>query len=441
MICRRVTVLRLMLLVWCSALLGVWGCSSKAPSEKKETQAEVTPEKVADAGGDAQDADGDEEFAGSMGDRSALARQRMVRENGGNERSEQAVQAGLQWLIDHQAPDGHWSIDGFQRVASCSCVGAANKENDVAGTAFGLLPLLASGETHRESDQSGRYIKNMQRGVAFLLGKQTPQGDFGSGTYAHALATIALCEAFNMTSDPALKEPTQKAVDYIVKGQHAGGGWRYHPGQPGDTSVTSWQLMALKSAQMAGLSFPPETLRRGSRFLRVVGNANDDGYGYLPGTKTTTPMTAAGLLCAQYLQGRELQTPNIMKRVARLKREPPTRTLTNMYYYYYATQVMFNVGGEDWNDWNTKMRDLLVDTQDKGNNAKHAHQKGSWGPAGDPWARGGGRMMTTSMALLTLEVYYRYLPLNRQLSEMVKDSKDNPNDSVGAVTPKKKKKK
>lgn len=440
MIGHRWMVLRLLLVMAMPVLLCVWGCGSKAPLGKKDAPADVATETQPEATADGAEADGDEEFAGSMGDRSALTRQRMVRENGGNDRSEQAVEAGLQWIVEHQAPDGHWSIDGFHHMAKCNCAGPAHKANDVAGTALGLLPLLASGETHKESERSGRYIKNMERGLKCLLLKQTPQGDFGGGMYAQGLATIALCEAFNMTSDPALKEPCQRAIDYIVKAQHQGGGWRYQPGQAGDTSVTSWQLMALKSAQMAGLSFPTDTLRRGSRFLRVVGNANDDGYAYQPGGKPTAPMTAAGLLSAQYLQGRELQTPNIMKRVERLKQVPPTPALKNMYYYYYATQVMFNVGGDDWNNWNGKMRDLLVDTQDKGANSKHTHQKGSWAPAGDAWASGGGRIMTTSMALLTLEVYYRYLPLNRQLSDMVKNSKDNLNVPAETVTVRKKKK-
>ena len=60
------------------------------------------------------------------------------------------------------------------------------------------------------------------------------------------------------------------------------------------------------------------------------------------------------------------------------------------------------------------MRDLLIETQDQGNVPRRPHQKGSWSPQGDSISAAGGRMMSTSLALLTLEVYYRHLPLYRR---------------------------
>ena len=57
---------------------------------------------------------------------------------------------------------------------------------------------------------------------------------------------------------------------------------------------------------------------------------------------------------------------------------------------------------------------LLVATQDRGSTPKHPHLRGSWSPDGDVHSGAGGRLMMTSLAVLTLEVYYRHLPLYRR---------------------------
>jgi hypothetical protein len=81
----------------------------------------------------------------------------------------------------------------------------------------------------------------------------------------------------------------------------------------------------------------------------------------------------------------------------------------NCYYWYYATQVMHNLPGPEWDRWNREMRRVLLDTI-----SKEGCSEGSWDPnrpTPDRWAEQGGRLMFTSIAILTLEVYYRYLPL------------------------------
>jgi hypothetical protein len=115
-------------------------------------------------------------------------------------------------------------------------------------------------------------------------------------------------------------------------------------------------------------------------------------------------MSAVGLLCRQYL-GTPRPNPNLINGVKKLMKTPPTGK--NIYYEYYATQVMHHMGGEYWDKWNDKdnkkgMRDLLIGLQDR---------DGSWNPAGDPFGQPGGRIMKTSLSLLTLEVYYRHTPL------------------------------
>ena len=119
---------------------------------------------------------------------------------------------------------------------------------------------------------------------------------------AHGIATLALCEALAMTKDGKLRSTAQHAVDFIVSAQDkTGGGWRYKPKERGDTTVTGWQIMALKSAQMSGLVVPDITMLKAQRFLDSMCDTTNEGYGYASVGSTAT-MSAVGLLCRQYLQ-------------------------------------------------------------------------------------------------------------------------------------------
>src|SRR5262249_28645176 len=148
---------------------------------------------------------------------------RLVARNGGDMKTETAVGAGVEWIVKQQRDDGSWAFDG-------------NTKNDTAATAFGLLPLLGAGHAHRGPFGGGPYAAKVRRGLDALIGKQAANGDLGGGMYAHALGTMALCRAYALSADPKLKEPASKAVAYIIAAQHTAGGWRYGPGQPGDTS-------------------------------------------------------------------------------------------------------------------------------------------------------------------------------------------------------------
>jgi hypothetical protein len=335
------------------------------------------------------------------------------------------VARGLEWLALHQSNGGNWSMEGFHLHAMdrigpnarhfvCSCTGVGQK-NDVAATAFGVLPFLAAGITHKgnpTAKQSRDYTKNVEGGLKFLMLKQDKgNGQLGAGMYEHGLASIALCEAYGLTSDPGLKVAAQKAINFIVYAQHSAGGWRYGPRQAGDTSVTGWQVMALKSGQMAGLSVPKSAIDGASKYLDAVMDRNDYGYGYTsPGSSPT--MTAVGLLCREYL-GWNPRKLELIRGVDYLKKNDQSSP-NNMYFSYYAMQVMHHMGGDYWKAWNEKMRDALIKAQDQGNDPKRAHQRGSWDPKGDQFGSAWGRVGQTALSTLTLEVYYRHLPLYRR---------------------------
>jgi hypothetical protein len=358
---------------------------------------------------------------GGFGGRSGATREKMALEGGGNTLSEAAVARGLKWLSLHQDIDGKWSMEGFANAGKCNCSDAGRK-NDVAGTAFGLIPFLGAGETHKGGGNNQAYAKHVERGLKWLILKQGRDGGFPGRLYEHGLASIAICEAYGLTSDPVLKGPAQRAVDFIVAAQNQIGGWDYNKGGgTPDTSVSGWQVQALKSAQMGGLSVPRETMNRTMEYLnKWQGDTYGATYGYRsPGSRPN--LNAVGLLARMYL-GWGPRSPGLIKGIELLEQRPPSDRDRRMYYYYYATQVVHHMGGAAWEKWNPKMRDMLIAAQDQGNDPAKAHQKGSWSSVGwDVGGWGGGRLMMTSLSLLTLEVYYRFLPLYRREMGSSKD--------------------
>jgi hypothetical protein len=331
------------------------------------------------------------------------ARAALVRTHGGNDASEAAVARSLAWLARQQRTDGRWVVsDGSYK-------------DDVAATAVALLPFLAAGETHKTGR---RYRQQVLAGLTWLVAQQKSNGEFpGTTLYTHALATIAVCEAFGMSQDGKLANKAQGAVNFIANAQGPDGGWRYSIGQPGDTSVTGWMVQALKSGELADLSVPRSALEKASKFLDRLAVEGGAKYGYLDKGSTRTPITAVGLLTRQYL-GWTPKNKELQAGVEELRKHLPQAKGFDVYYAYYATQVVHFYGGEVWSEtWNPRVRDLLVKRQEQGEGS----QLGSW-PADDTeTGRAGGRLVATALSTLTLEVYYRHLPLYRSPGEGLDD--------------------
>ena len=353
---------------------------------------------------------------GGLGARSGPLKAEALREGGGTPESELAVERGLIFIAKLQEKDGRFRLDAPSFTLAGKdksrnvIIPDRGQANDVAGTALALLPFLANGKHHKNGGKDNPFDKPIEKALAYLLRRQDKKtGNFGGGTmYAHGLATIAVCEAYGLTKDPQLKQAAQAGINYIVFSQHAKGGWRYAAGQEGDTSVVGWQIMALKSGQLAYLDVPEATITKAVSFLESTCNPADEGYGYM-GRGSTPTMSAVGLLCRQYIQFWGPNNPRMAKGIEKnIKTHPPAGD-KNIYYYYYATQVMHHFGGPSWKNWNDKMRDQLVASQ-----VKEGDLAGSWDSRGDHHGNAGGRLMQTSLSLLTLEVYYRHLPLFQQ---------------------------
>ena len=353
--------------------------------------------------------------AGGLGGRaSAAMRNQLVATGGGNSQSEAAVEASLKWFIQHQLPDGGWS---FNLKACPSCQGQCSQGRDkgvgedrCGATAMALLPFLGRGYTHKE----GPYKRQLEAGLTFLAG-MTIKGNGKAyekegNMYSQGLAGIVLSESYAMTQDKRLQAPAQLALNFIMQAQDpVGGGWRYGPKQPGDTSAVGWQLMALKSGNMAYLQVDPQTVKKAVFFLDSVQSDDGAAYGYVDKNTPGPARNAVGLLCRMYL-GWKKNHPAMEKGVIKLAKEGPS---SDLYHDYYATQVLHHMEGEPWMAWNNKMRDMLVNSQ-----GKKGHETGRWfeGVEGGHGADAAGRLYCTSLATMILEVYYRHLPIYGQQS-------------------------
>ncbi len=352
----------------------------------------------------------------SFAARDPRVRAEIVEKEGGTNLTEAAVARGLRWLASVQNNDGSWSLKDYSRSDR------AGNKGDSMGTALALLPFLGAGQTH----EFGIYQKNVAGGLKWLMENQKDDGDLRgdissqAGMYAHGQAAIVLCEALALSGDRQFLDPVQRSISFIETAQHNMGGWRYRPKQAGDTSVFGWQMMALQSARAAGMevAIDPQTLIRADKFLDSVASQprgrekllEGAAYGYQPRREATEVMTAEAILCRMYLGWRK-DDPRLKSAVKWLtKNHLPSSKDRNLYYWYYGTQVMHHYGGDPWEQWNKRIRTLLISSQ-----ARRGRYPGSWSPGDFEWGEKGGRIYTTAMAVCTLEVYYRHLPLFKQL--------------------------
>lgn len=328
---------------------------------------------------------------------------------GGNDQTIAAVERGLGWLARHQHADGYWSLHEFHKMCQGhECSQRGQVASDAAATGLALMCFLGDGHTHQQGNHQG----TVKRGLLWLIAQQNEEGDLAhaaSGNahlYSHGIATIALCEALALSRDEQLQQPAERAVAFILAAQHKPtGGWRYQPNQPADTSVVGWQVMALKSAQMAGIDVPAESMQLVRKWLESVERqGNERGrFGYQ--SRDNSPaMTAEALLCLEYI-GVERDHPSLVGGVNFLLERLPREGQETSYYWYYGTQALYHVQGEPWQKWNDSLRDLLLKTQ-----SKDGHLAGTW-DIRDQWEQQGGRHYATCLRLLILETYYRHLPL------------------------------
>ncbi len=341
-------------------------------------------------------------------------RRAIALKNGGSEASERAVEMSLRWMADMQEADGRWS--------SARQGGGLSKKDpqgqdrldggiyaDTGVTGLVILSFLGAGYTHEE----GQYSTNVRRAIDWLISQQQSNGYLGGRAtrydmmYCHAIAAFALGEAYGMQSDanafPELRDAVRGGVKLISAMQNEDGGWRYGKGGESDMSMFGWQLMALKSAVNAGIPVSEETRRGMTKFLQARALGNRGGLaGYKLNEKPTPAMTAEALFCRQMFNVRQSDAAS-QEAVGYLRQNLPRLAMYDEYCWYYGTLAMFQHDGEPWEEWNASLRDTLVGLQ-----RTSGSQAGSWDPNGK-WAGIGGRLYSTALSTMSLEVYYRFL--------------------------------
>lgn len=356
---------------------------------------------------------------------------------GATPRALRAIDDALAWLVEHQSPSGSWSFDHRDGACNGRC-SEPGKFADERAAATGLALLLLIRGGHARADR--KHFESVQTGLKYLLVTQRPAAIGGASwgdaithaqPYAHAIATLAMCEAaaeaqryvdatrnIDDRSQPELKSrlrnaipiatlrsSAQAAASYIDAVQHDEGGWRYTYQMPGDTSVTTWMLMALRAANSGGLRVRGESVAQARRFLATTA-ARDGGplFFYLPDERQSAgeakATTAMGWLC-RLSMGAARENPAVLAGADRLLAwGPQIGEEANFYYNYHATQVMHVVGGKHWSAWHGPLRDYLVAAQ---NRAPRDHAFGSWYVASDAGSNPGGRLYCTCLAALTLQ--------------------------------------
>jgi hypothetical protein len=356
------------------------------------------------------------------------------------------VEDALRWLAAHQSPDGGWEASGFDRWCDGKPVADVPKRPTGLGkalydpgvTGLAICAFLGAGYTNRGKHP---FAKVVGRGLRYLKNIQDPEGCFGPRNtqqyiYNHATAALAMVEAYGMTGSSIYKRSAQRGLDFIALARNNYFAWRYgiKPGS-NDTSVSGWMMMALKSAELVNKS----ARKRGKPAPLVYDEASFEGlrswldkvtdpdYGRVGYTRRgegsarpvdlvdrfpsekSEAMTAVGMLARTFM-GEDPRKSKIIQRGAELcSKLPPTWNPTDgsidMYYWYYGTLAMFQVGGTRWEKWKKAMDKSVVETQR--DDTEFCQYKGSWDPIG-PWGQDGGRVYSTAIMAMCLEIFDRY---------------------------------
>ncbi len=319
----------------------------------------------------------------------------VIKQLGGSDATEKAIIAAIEWLSKVQEKDGRWDTRKYQ----------AETDYDVGGTALALLCYYGWGARH---DQPGKYQENVKAALQWLMSQQREDGSLARRgmMYSHAIGAIALCEAYGITKDEKIKSAALAAIKYTINAQHQQrGGWRYSPGQDSDTSVTGWQVMALHSARMAGIELPEKPFDLARKWLDFAGGGEHGGlYGYQSPTDISRAMVATGMFCRQ-LDLVPPSNPKMIESAELMKRYPIRDNNPDLYYIYYGTLALYQHQGSIWQEWNNNLKRILPEIQ-----VKTGNLAGSWNLSRSN-TKGGGRIASTTLAILSLEVYYRILPM------------------------------
>lgn len=285
---------------------------------------------------------------------------------------------GLRYLAEKQNSEGSW--------------------DDGAGSEPGVVGLcVAAFLAHGEDPNNGPYAEVIRKGIDYIISKQnTTNGYIGTSMYNHAFATKALAEAYGVIEHPKVPKALEQAVELILSSQKRNrfGAWRYTPeSRDADTTVTGCQVVSLFAARNAGIPVPDEAIKKALAYLASC-RGSDGAYGYTSSAGGKPTLTAIGSLCLSL--AKEKDSKSYAASLAYLKKNLDYRDRYYPYYYeYYMSQALFHADSETWEEWNTRNTRYLATIQS---------------PDGS-FPGNQGQAFSTSGALLSLALNYRYLPI------------------------------
>lgn len=259
-------------------------------------------------------------------------------------RTEAAIDRSLDYLASAQQRDGRWG-----------------GENPVAITSLVIIGYMASGHLPGE----GKYGDQIDRGISYLLDSADQSGYLGTSMYAHGLATLALAEVWGMTDrDDQVKGALKEAVKLILYAQNEEGGWRYYPRpQDADVSVTAMQLVALASAKQAGVLVPDEAIDRAIRYVTMCYDPATGGFNYQPRPYSAPAFARSAAAVTSLMMCGQYDTDPVTGGIQYLLDHPDDKFNTTGHYsyaHYYAIQVIYRTGPEEFATWYPKIRDALL---------------------------------------------------------------------------------
>jgi hypothetical protein len=374
-----------------------------------------------------------------------------VSKRGGDKLTEGGVKWGLYWLAKHQNPNGSWGVKSFQNQckAGNTCGGAGTVDFDLGVTGAALLAF--TGATYSPGSISARdtfggirFGDTVRKAAQYLKTIQNADGTFGPTSqpkfmYNQATCTYAMCDLVALMKDKGeiaavgqYEDVAKKAIQYLIDAQNPGKAWRYTAKcGNSDASVTGWCAMALKAAEEAKIIKVPESVWAGVK--SYLDDATDASYGMVgyidkyPSVAITPDeadrfqkndmyiapsLTGVGIMCRIFMgegKGGVVQLgASVLTGADNLPKWDPSKYgKIDYYYWFYGSYSMNQFDGPTgplWTKWNTEMKNVLLKSQRQGKEAGCAN--GSWDPC-DRWGHEAGRVYSTAIATLTLEVYYR----------------------------------
>lgn len=379
--------------------------------------------------------------------------------NGGSAQTEEAIEKGLLWLIRHQEADGRWDCaknNPFHGQTPLPDFTNEDEYFDASVTGLALLSFFGSGYTHL----SGKYKDFIRKGLDFIINCQNESGqinyekthvhneqclehgpDHGKvpRRYNHNIGTLTLVEAYALTKDVWLKPYAIKALEHARDYREPVYGWSYYL-EPTDIGPSTYYIMAMTIAKEAtDLNIASSEIESARLYLNRLTQPQTGKIFHLEGPAYCFggfDSTATGIF-DRLLLNRLLsaQTPVVVENKAAdflMKHLPvwqPYRggvssegligsqekvigveyDIVNQWYWYFATlsflmleQVEPQHNPDYWLKWNELLKTVLL---------KHQRQSGDWDGSWDPvcgWGSMGGRVYSTTFAILNLQAYYSY---------------------------------